>query len=81
VLSQFSTPLAVTPYVRYENIDTQHRVPAGFTRDLTRDGTLTTLGVEFKPIPNIVVKTDYQWIRNSAGTGRDQFNMNLGYAF
>jgi hypothetical protein len=28
-----------------------------------------------------VVKTDYQWITNEAGTGRNQFNVNLGYAF
>jgi hypothetical protein len=81
VLSQLSTPVAVTPYVRYEHIDTQHRVPEGFTRDLSRDGVLRTLGVEVKPIANIVVKTDYQWITNEAGTGRNQFNVNLGYAF
>lgn len=81
VLSQFSTRLALTPYVRYEHVDTQHRIPAGFVRDLSRDGVFKTLGVELKPIPNVVVKTDYQWITNEAGTGRNQFNLNLGYAF
>ena len=48
VLSQFNTPLALTPYVRHERVDTQHRVPAGFVRDLSRDGVLKTLGVELK---------------------------------
>jgi hypothetical protein len=48
---------------------------------LTRDGEFTTLGVDFKPIPNVVLKTDYQWITNASRTGRSQFNMNLGYAF
>ena len=81
VLSQFSTRLALTPYVRYEQVDTQHRVPGGFVRDLSRDVVLKTLGVELKPIPNVALKTDYQWIANEAGTGRDQFNVNLGYAF
>ena len=81
VLSQLNTPLALTPYVRYEQVDTQHRVPAGFVRDLSRDGVLKTLGVEVKPIPNVVLKADYQWITNEAGTGRNQFNVNLGYAF
>ena len=37
------------------------------------DGTFRTLGIELKPIPNIVVKTDYQWISNAANTGRNQF--------
>jgi hypothetical protein len=81
VLSQFSTPIALTPYVRYEHVDTQHRIPAGFVRDRSRDGMFKTVGVELKPIPNVVVKTDYQWITNEAGTGRNQFNVNLGYAF
>lgn len=81
VLSQVTTRLALTPYVRFEHVDTQHEVPAGFTRDLSREGVFRTLGVEFKPIPNVVIKTDYQWIQNEARTGRNQFNMNLGYAF
>jgi hypothetical protein len=81
VLSQLGTELAITPYVRYEHVDTQHRIPAGFTRDLSRDGTFRTLGVEVKPIPNVVIKTDYQWVTNAANTGRNQFNVNLGYAF
>jgi hypothetical protein len=81
VLSQTSSPLSVTPFVRFEKVDTQDRVPAGFTRDLSRDGTFTTLGVELKPIPNVVLKVDYQWIGNAAKTGRNQFNVNLGYAF
>ena len=81
VLSQVNTPLALTPYVRYEHVDTQHEVPAGFARDLSRDGVFRTLGVEFKPIPNVAIKTDYQWIQNEARTGRNQFNVNLGYAF
>lgn len=81
VLSQFSARMAATPYVRYEHVDTQHEVPAGFQRDLSRDGRFTTFGIDFKPIPNVVVKTEYQWITSAAGTGRNQFNLNLGYSF
>ena len=81
VLSQTNLSAAVTPYVRYEKVDTQHEVPAGFTRDFTRDGTFTTAGVDFKPIPNVVIKAEHQWISNAANTGRNQFNLNLGYSF
>ena len=81
VFNRLSSGVALTPYVRYELVDTQHRIPDGFTRDLARDGTFRTLGIELKPIPNIVLKTEYQWLTNDAGTGRDQFNVNLGYAF
>ena len=81
VLSQISTSMALTPYVRYEQVDTQKEVPAGFTRDLSRDGEFRTLGLDFKPIGNVVLKTEYQWITNAANSGRNQFNVNLGYAF
>ena len=30
---------------------------------------------------HIVIKGDYQWNRNQAGTGINQFNVNLGYNF
>lgn len=81
LLSQTASSIALTPFVRFEQIDTQDRVPAGFTRDLARDGRFTTIGIELKPIPNVVVKTDYQRITNAANSGRNQFNVNLGYAF
>jgi hypothetical protein len=81
LLSQTNRRTAVSPFVRFESIDTQDRVPLGYTRDLSRDGTYKTLGLEVKPIPNVVLKVDYQWITNAANTGRNQFNVNLGYAF
>ena len=81
VLSQTASAMAITPYVRYEQVDTQARIPAGFLRDLTRDGEFTTVGLDFKPIPNVVLKGEYQRITNAAGSGRDQVNFNLGYSF
>ncbi len=81
VLSQFNNAVALTPYFRYEHVDTQDRVPAGFTRDLTLDGTFRSFGIDLRPIPNVVLKTEYQWVTNAARTGRNQFNVNLGYAF
>lgn len=81
VLSQVTDKLWLVPYYRYERVDTQSRVPAGFTADPTQDGTFHTYGVEFRPIYSVVVKVDYQRVSNRAETGRNQFNLNLGYAF
>ena len=81
VLSQFHETLGLSPYYRFEQLDTQNKVPLGFSTDPARDGTFNTLGLEFKPIFNIVVKSDYQWNRNQAGTGRNQWNLALGYSF
>ena len=69
------------PYVRLEKVDTQYRVPTGFTPDLSRDGTYKTIGIELKPINNVALKAEYAVITNAANSGRNQFNINLGYAF
>ena len=56
-------------------------MPAGYLRNSARDRSFHTLGLELKPISNIVVKADYQWNRNRAKTGLDQFNIAMGYNF
>ena len=81
ILSQVTERAGLTPYYRYEQVNTQENVPSPFLPNTAADGSFHTAGVEFRPIYNIVVKTDYQWVRNRARTGRDQFNINLGYAF
>ena len=82
VLSQIGTnDVAFTPYVRLERVDTQASMPSGFTRSASTKNNFLTLGVELKPIPNIVVKVDHAWVTNDADSGVNQFNVNLGYAF
>jgi hypothetical protein len=82
VLSQVSSgDAALSVYYRYETVDTQASMPAGVERSLATRTRFDTLGLELKPIPGVVLKADYQIISNDAGTGRDQFNVALGYAF
>lgn len=71
----------LTPYFRFEKLNTQEEVPSGFEADPSKDRSFYTFGVEFRPIYNIVIKTDYQWITNEADTGVNQFNISLGYSF
>lgn len=81
VFAPYTDRVALMPYYRFERLDTHARVPAGFVRDPARASTFHTIGLEFKPAIGIVVKADYQIGRNQAGTGRNQFNLALGYAF
>ena len=68
-------------FVRYEQSDTQARVPAGYERNPENDARVLTLGLAFKPIEQLVVKTDWQQRRNAARTGVNQWNVALGYIF
>lgn len=72
---------AVLPFARYEWLDTQREVPAGYAKDPARERTILTAGVELKPIPQVVFKADYQRIRNEARTGTSQWNLAVGYLF
>jgi len=82
LLSQIrSFGLSLAPYIRYEKVDTQATMPVGFTRSLSTNATFRTLGVELKPIQNIVLKVDYTWVSNQAQSGINQFSINMGYAF
>ncbi|MGI9040618.1 MAG: hypothetical protein ACR2HK_05865 [Gemmatimonadales bacterium] len=71
----------LVPYVRYEQLNTQDRVPAGFLANPANDRRFVTLGAMWKPLPNVSLKADYQVIGNDAETGINQLNVNLGYLF
>jgi hypothetical protein len=72
---------SLSPFARYEALDTQERVPGGFLKNQALDRRLLTAGVVWKPIPQVAVKADFQNARNGAGTGVDQFNVGLGWLF
>jgi len=71
----------LTPYLRWESLNTQATVPDGFSADPATDTTIWTVGIEYKPIPQLVVKLDYQDLTNKANTGFTQFNLGMGYVF
>jgi hypothetical protein len=72
---------SITPFVRYERLNTQRSVPAGFSLNRALDQSLTTLGIQYKPITQAVIKVDYQNVDNEAGTGINQWNVAVGYIF
>lgn len=81
----------LTPFYRHEEYDTHAGVFAG-VRDPAQERTVRTLGVGYKPHPNVVLKADYQWRDTAsalpAGKGAgldenkiDQFNLGAGFIF
>ncbi len=80
-IGAFDSIWSVGPFVRYEEFDTQANVPAGFERNPANNRSVLTLGFEFEPLTNVVLKLDYQDFRNQAGTGTNQWNFAVGYQF
>lgn len=72
---------SLTPYARYEQLDTQRSVPAGFSRNLANAQNIFTVGVAIKPISQTVIKIDHENVTNKARTGAKQWNIGVGYIF
>ncbi len=72
---------ALIPFFRWEDLDTQARVPDGWWADPANRAEILTLGLSYKPLEQIVVKVDWQQVDNGASTGIDRFSLGLGYVF
>ncbi|MCM2316740.1 MAG: DUF2730 domain-containing protein, partial [Thermoanaerobaculia bacterium] len=72
---------SLIPYYRYEEFNTQKDVPAGFSANPANDVEISTFGVAWKPIPQAVIKVDYQDNDDGANKGVNQVNAALGYIF
>jgi len=76
-------PRDLVTFIRYENFDTQYRMPAGLLplKEFDRDAWVT--GVTYYPDPDVAVKADYIYLRNKSGVfgNRRLFNVGLGWWF
>jgi hypothetical protein len=71
------------PFVRYEEYDTQHKLPNGATATGEFDRTDITVGINFPLTQLFVLKADYQFRRNEL-VGSDVnnvFNLGMGWVF
>jgi hypothetical protein len=77
-----SSSQRLNAFVRHERYNTQAGVPAGVVRDEALARRITTVGLSYKPVYNVVFKGDYQLRRNRAGVGEDeQLGLGVGYQF
>ena len=80
ILSHFvpDAPASLSPFIRYEAVDTQADVPDGFVANPFNDFDVLTVGLNFQPIPGLVFKLDYG---DYDGGGPDRWNAAFGYTF
>jgi hypothetical protein len=72
------SPRDLVAFVRYENFDTQHRMPDGFLplKEFDRDAWVG--GLTYYPDPDVAVKIDYVHVRNQSGIVRAPRGVNIG---
>ena len=71
----------LVPFFRFEYLDTQNDVPSGFMRDRSKPRRIWIPGVQFYPIPNVVLKLDYRNIDTWSGSEPDTLNIGFGLVF
>jgi hypothetical protein len=73
--------LGLLPYVRYDESDTQDGVAPPGSEDPSLHMTALTLGVAFRPHPDVALKAERQLRRNETHTATSQWNLSLGWMF
>ncbi len=73
----------LAPFYRFEYYDTQYKMASGFSNleDDSFQVTSHTVGIQFKPIPNVVIKGDYRNRDSKRGKIADEINFGIGYVF
>lgn len=71
----------LAPFFRYEQLDPIATAPAGFADVPRLDQKIFQFGLQYKPIPNVVIKADYRNFTAKEGSVPDEFNLGIGYVF
>jgi hypothetical protein len=71
-------PRDLVVFARYEDYDTQFRMPAGYLPLEQFDRDAWIVGVTYFPDPDIAVKADYVWTRNQSTVVRGPNSVNIG---
>jgi hypothetical protein len=75
------TPQYLAPFVRYEKLNTIAKAPTGFPGDPSKDQQIFQVGLQYKPIPQVVIKADYRNFVAKQGPLPDDFNLGFGFIF
>jgi hypothetical protein len=77
-----SSTQQVNAFVRYEHYNTHAGVPSGVTADDSLARRITTVGLSYKPLYNVVFKGDYQLLRNKGSLSENEIaSLGVGYQF
>ncbi len=71
-------PRELAVFVRYENFDTQYRMPSGYVPLKEFDRDACVFGVTYFPDPDVAVKLDYTVLNNQSDVVQAPNSLNIG---
>jgi hypothetical protein len=75
------TPQYLAPFFRFEKYNTIAKAPEGFAGDPTKNQQVFQVGLQYKPIPEVVIKADYRNFSAAEGSVPDDFNLGFGFIY
>jgi hypothetical protein len=75
------TPQYLAPWFRYEKYNTVASVPEGFAGVPQLNQQAFEVGLQYKPIPQVVIKADYRNFSAAEGSVPDDFNLGIGFVY
>jgi len=71
----------LSPFTRFERLDLQVEVPDGATVDDGKNSTRITVGLEYKPHPDVVFKGEFENVQTDAEDADPTQELRLGIGF
>jgi hypothetical protein len=81
VLTLVNSSMSLSPFFRFEALDPQAAVEGAGVRNPALDQRVFTVGLDFKPIPQVVVKADWQGITSGVPGLYSQWDLGVGFVY
>lgn len=81
VLTLVGSSMSLSPWLRFEALNTQAAVEGLGVLNPAFDRRVLTTGIDFKPIPQVVVKADWQQVSTMASQNLQQWDLGVGFVY
>ena len=81
VLTLVGSSMSLTPFLRFEALNPQSAVEGAGVLDPALNQRVITTGIDFKPIPQVVVKANWQQITSQAPGTLRQWDLGIGFVY
>jgi hypothetical protein len=81
VLTLVGSSMSLSPFFRFEALNPQSAVEGAGVLNPALDQRVYTVGLDFKPIPQVVLKADYQAITSGVPGTLSQIDVGVGFVY
>jgi len=69
------------PFVRFESFSFTAPSGTAASDETDEHHSVVTGGIAFKPLENLILKTDYRWTNSDEVPEKGQFSLGMGYSY